>query len=87
MDGKGAAILNFSNEFGENGVSRAMINDGENFRENNIPNKVTPYTNVSPSNSMGPVDRANQDDSIVQMADRSNDGYIKAKGVGLGGSL
>lgn len=39
----GAAILNFGDEFGTNSVEKTMSNDGPNLRENNLPNKVTPF--------------------------------------------
>lgn len=46
---KGAAILDYGQEFGGNSVGRVMRNDGPNLRENNVPNKITHYTRVGVS--------------------------------------
>lgn len=60
----GAAILNFGDEFGPNSVDKAMSNNGPNLREQNIPNKVTPYTKVDHSGSPDSYDTPEQLKSV-----------------------
>lgn len=48
---KGAAILDYGNEFGPNAVSKAMSNDGPNLAANNLDlNHVMPYNKVGSVN-------------------------------------
>lgn len=75
----GAAILDFGTQgYGRPNIEKPMSNDGQNLRENNIPNKVTPYTNVSSSD---PVN----DDTIDHMSSLKMDrttGYKMAANYG-----
>lgn len=57
MIDKGAAILDYGDEFGGNGVDRTMSNNGPNLKENNLPNKVTPYTKVDHAGSPDQYDK------------------------------
>lgn len=70
---KGAAILDYGQEFGGCSVGRLMRNDGPNMRENDLPNKVTEYTRVGQS----PIK-----DAIQIMGGDPTPGYSGTKSYG-----